>query len=254
MDTFSIQEAAEKAKQTKRNIFTIGETLTMDHFQLFMNIIKSNNFSRARFCFISCTIVDLTVEMIKKLVDSGTTIDAMLFYNVKCYNLQNLFSLIGSLKDITVLSFSKCSLKECPSSFLIDALKKLEYIRTFSVSNERCDPSFFNEVCNVLANKKYIENFQWKDTNLGDPNTFASFFRSAPEMKIVDISQASLNDEWRSQLNDLLDENWKLEELIVSDFCESLRSKIKRNKSRAQQMKKMPSFGLHSLIQDMFPN
>ena len=251
MDTFSIQAAIEKAKQTKRNVFNIGETLTLDHFQSFMNIIKTNNFSRARFCFISCAIVDQSIEMIKKLIEGGTVIDAMLFYNVKIYKFESLFSFIGSLSDLTVLSFSRCNLKECPSNELIDALKKLEFLVTFSISNERCDSSFFNEVCDVLSNKEYLANFQWKDSNLGDPNTFASFFRSTPGLKNVDISQASLNEEWRKVLISLLDENWKLEELIVSDFGEPLSSKIARNKARSQHLKQMPSFGLHSLVYEL---
>ena len=251
MDTFSIQAALEKAKQTKRNVFNIGETLTLDHFQIFMNIIKSNNFSRTRFCFISCTIIDQSIEMIKKLVECGVTIDAMLFYNVKIYKFENLLSFIGSLSDLTVLSFSRCNLKECPSNAFIDALKKLEFLATFSVSSERCDSSFFNEVCEALSNKEYLANFQWKDSNLGDPSTFLSFFRSATKLNTVDISKASLSDEWRDALISLLDENWKLEELIVSDFEESLNSRIARNRARSQQMKRMPSFGLHSIVQEL---
>lgn len=253
MDTFAIQAAVEKAKQTKRNVFNIGESLTLDHFSIFMNIIKTNNFSRTRFCFISCNILEQSIEMINKLVENGTVIDAMLFYDIKCIKYEKLFSFIGTLKDLTVLSFSRCGLKECSSNIITDALKKLEFLVTFSISNERCDSSFFNDVCNTLSNKEYLANFQWKDSNLGDPNTFASFFRSTPQLKNVDISHASLNDEWRKVLINLLDENWKLEELVISDFSEPLKSKITRNKARAAQMKKMPSFGLHSMIHEEFP-
>jgi hypothetical protein len=248
MESFTINNAINNSKKSKRNIFTFGEVLRLSHFSLLHETINSNINSKIRFCFCGSPFLDESIECLEKLAECFTDIDALLFINMNINNYNRLFRLISSIKNLAILSFSNSNLKDASLDDICNSIKELKYLKTFSVISERCDSSYFNGVCRALEGKEYLVNFQWKDTNIGDCWVFSGMFRSCPLLSNIDISDITLDEDWRNVLKNLLDEDWKLEELVVSDFNASLRSKIAQNRNHAKEKNQMPSYGLFNII------
>ena len=247
---FQLSIEVNSAKKNQSNTFTFHETLNDNHYPMLMNAIRGNDFSRTRFCFVGSIISEESINVLKRLSENQVDIDGMLFFNSFSGNFPKLFDVMSSFENLSILSFTSCNLKEVSQESIGSAVSKMKYLRIFSITGERCTDSLFNEVCKALTNKEYLECFQWKDTILGDPATFGTFFRSCPSLHTVDLSQSALTDDWRAMLISLLDENWKLEYLILSDFAEPLKSKILRNKQRAQYKEKMPSAAMYRILHD----
>ena len=247
---FQISVEVNNAKKNQSNTFTFHETLNDNHYPMLMSTIRGNDFARTRFCFVGSIISEESINVLKKLVENQVDIDGMLFFNSFSGNFPKLFDLMSTFENLSILSFTSCNLKEINSESIGNAVSKMKYLRIFSVTSERSDDGLFNEVCKALTNKEYLECFQWKDTLIGDPSTFGTFFRSCPLLHTIDLSQTALNDDWRTMLISLLDENWKLEYLVLSDFAEPLKSKILRNKQRAQNKERMPSAGMYRMLHE----
>lgn len=250
MSNTTITQTINYARQSRKNIFVFGETLTMQYYQSLLSVIQ-NNKNRCRFFFNDCQLTEDTMSVLDKLFQQDIDIDALLFNNVLFHDIANAFRIISKAKGLAILSFKNSHLVELDSKVFTETLQSFPYLTSLSVSSERCGENFFNETCTALCNHQYLKDFQWSDSTIGDDACFATFFRSCPNLHNLNFAQIALTNEWIKTLEILLDENWKIEVLTCNHIYDPLRNKSQRNADRAKLKLSAPSYNMFNLVQNV---
>jgi hypothetical protein len=82
-----------------------------------------------------------------------------------------------------------------------------------------------------------LSNFVWSANQLGDPLVFTDSLIAMPLLRFIDFSLCSLSGDWVRTLCLLLDKDWQIGNLKVSDFTADLVRKIERNRNRFEAEK-----------------
>lgn len=240
VDPYSIDGAIHNAQIKKKNVYLLSQMIDSNGVMKLSNSIRKIP-GRIRFCFKNANILEESIIPFEKLFSEDLDFDAFIFLNCQIHNFPKFCQAIGHCSSLSILSFTSCHFDDAHIEALISQLVNFKHLQTFDISKESIGPVMFVNVCHALCANRELRSFGWSDTQLGDPGAFVDLVKSIPSLTHIDFSHAILSETWVKALSELLDGNWQLKELKITDTNPSLREKLERNQNRNELLKKGPS-------------
>jgi hypothetical protein len=168
-------------------------------------------------------------------------VDALVFVRTNIQRSQSLMASLMRIKSLSTLCFSGCHLSDGDVDHLVASFDGLVHLASLDISEDRLGPAVFAGVCRAARRLPELATFCWTGNELGDT---AAFIALVDERRLhrIDFSGTPLRDDWVRVLGELLDRDWQITEIRITDFGPSLAQKIHRNRDRDRHARVGPAF------------
>jgi hypothetical protein len=239
-NSVSVDAAISKACSSKRNTYVLKGQIDRSSIVRVVNCIRQIS-CRVRLCFTDALILGEAADALSEFFWEKADVDTLIFINTNIQRSQSFMASLTRLNSLSTLSFSGCHLTDSDVDYLVTSFDGLPHLRSLDLSEDRLGPSVFSGVCRALQRLPELAAFRWAGNQLGDPAAFVALMNKGA-LRTIDFSGTPLGTDWIRVLGDLLDRDWQIAELKVTDCSTIIAEKIHRNRERFRNERAGPAF------------
>jgi hypothetical protein len=196
---------------------------------------------RVRLCFTDALILGEATDALSEFFCENADVDTLIFIKTHIQRCQSLMASLIRVRSLSALSFSGCRLSDGDVDCLLTSFDGLAHLRSLDVSDDGLGPAVFSSVCRAAAGLPALAALRWTGNQLGDPAAFVALVDRG-SLRTADLSGTPLGDEWVRVLGELLDRDWQIADLTVTNGSPVLAHKIHRNRDRFRKARTGPCF------------